>query len=162
MCNKQQIVALLRVKTGCEFAVQQMMKTLDVPSYCPKYLLNLPRSGMTAKPLFPAYVFVWVVDQWRMLLRCKHVYDFLRCGRGIAAVRPDVVAELRKREGPTGYIRINGKFFIGQYVTLRQAGSNLAAVYDGMTNDHKARVLLTMLGKEVSVTCHETELLAAS
>jgi transcription antitermination factor NusG len=153
-------IALLAVQTGSELTVREQTLAHGIKAYVPQYLVNMRHSGMTAKALFPGYVFIWVIDQWRMLLRLMHVYDFLRCGKEIAFVSPKIIKELKKREGPTGYIRIDNKFFIGQAVALRKQ-PNLAGVYLGLNNEYKARVLFSMLGRELEIAVFEQELLPA-
>jgi transcription antitermination factor NusG len=153
----QQTIALLTVQASTEQTVRALVRARGMQAYVPQYLVNLPRTGMTAKALFPGYVFVWVLDQWRTLLNLMHVRDFLRCGKEITPVNPAVVDELRKREGPTGYIKINSTFLVGQTVALRKQ-STLTGVYAGMSNEYKARVLFTLLGVETEVQLHEAEL----
>jgi transcription antitermination factor NusG len=121
--------------------------------------VNLKRAGMTAKALFPGYMFVWMADEWRQLIRLIHVKGFVRRGGAIVEVPPRVVAELRAREGPTGYVRLDGRFLVGQHV--RVAASGLAGVYAGLSADHKARVLFAMLGREVEMAVHDDELTVA-
>jgi transcription antitermination factor NusG len=117
------------------------------------------KASRNAKALFPGYMFVWMADEWRQLLRLIHVKGFVRRGGVIVEVPPRVVAELRAREGPTGYVRLDGRFLMGQQV--RVAASGVAGVYAGLTADHKARVLFTMLGREVAMAFHEDELTVA-
>ena len=78
---------------------------------------------------------------------------------GVVRTLTRVVAELRAREGPTGYVRLDGRFFIGQQV--RVAASGLGGVYAGLSADYKARVLFTMLGRDVEMAVHEGELTVA-
>jgi transcription antitermination factor NusG len=153
-------IALLTVQTGSELAVRHQVADYGVKAYVPQYLVNMRRSGMTAKALFPGYVFVWVIDQWHMLLRLMHVHDFLRCGKEITSVDPKIVRELKKREGPTGYIRVDSRFFIGQSVAPREQ-PNLAGVYLGLSDMYKARVLFALLGREVEVAFFEHDLVPA-
>jgi hypothetical protein len=104
-------------------------------------------------------MFVWMTDEWRQLIRLIHVKGFVRRGKDIIEVPRRVVSDLRAREGPTGYIRLDGRFFIGQRV--RVAAGGLAGVYAGLSADHKARVLFSMLGRDVEMSVHEDELTVA-
>jgi transcription antitermination factor NusG len=154
------VIALIACKTGYEFQVRdQCRRSFALEVYCPRYLVNLRRTGMTAKALFPGYMFVWMTDEWRQLIQLIHVKGFVRRGKAIIEVPPRVVNELRAREGPTGYVRLDGRFFIGQQV--RVAASGLAGVYAGLSADHKARVLFTMLGRDVEMSVHQDELTVA-
>jgi transcription antitermination factor NusG len=153
-------IALLACKTGYELQVRDQCRcSFGITVYCPRYLVNFRRTGMTAKPLFPGYLFVWMGDEWRRPIQLIHVSGFVRRGKAIVEVPPRVVAELRAREGPTGYVRLDGRFFVGQQVKITASG--LAGVYAGLTNDHKARVLFSMLGQDVEMSVHDDELTVA-
>ena len=151
-------IAILACKAGREFHVRDQVRAFGVQCYLPKYLVNLRREGMVARPLFGCYMFVWMTDEWRQLIQLIHVKGFVRRGRAIVGVPPRVVAELRAREGPTGYVRID-RFFIGQQV--RVTASGLVGAYDGLSDAHKARVLFTMLGQDVEMSVYEDELTVA-
>jgi hypothetical protein len=113
---------LLAVQTNSEFVVYDQIRRFGIRVYLPKYLVR-------------------VTDEWRQLLELIRVKGFVRRGGAIVEVPPHVVAALRAREGPTGYVRID-RFFIGQQV--RVTASGLVGAYDGLSDAHKARVLFTM------------------
>ena len=152
-------IAILACKAGREFHVRDQVRAFGVQCYLPKYLVNLRREGMVARPLFSCYMFVWMTDEWRQLIQLIHVKGFVRRGKAIVEVPPRVVDELRAREGPTGYVRLDGRFFLGQQVKV--AASGLAGLYAGLSADHKARVLFSMLGRDVEMSVHEDELTVA-
>jgi len=159
--NKARLtLAVLAVKAGFEVFVQQQIRALGMCAYVPQYLVNLRKKGMTARALFPGYIFVWVKDQWRELRTLLHVYDFLRAGDDVIKVPHKVVDGLRKREGPTGYVRINNSFFVGQQVKVKR-GPDLAGQYLGLDAKHKLRVLFRLLGAEMEVSYYEKDLVAA-
>jgi transcription antitermination factor NusG len=152
-------IAILACKAGREFHVRDQVRAFGVQCYLPKYLVNLRREGMVARSLFGCYMFVWMTDEWRQLIQLIHVKGFVRRGKDIIEVPPRVIAELRAREGPTGYVRLDGRFFIGQQV--RVTASGLAGVYAGLSADYKARVLFAMLGRDVEMAVHDDELTVA-
>jgi hypothetical protein len=153
------VIALIACKVGHELQVRdQCRRNFAIEVYCPRYLVNLRRTGMTAKALFPGYAFMWMSNEWRQLLKLIHVRGLVRRGGTIVEVPPRVVDELRAREGPTGYIRIDGRFFIGQQV--RVAASGLAGVYAGLSADYKSRVLFRLLDRAVEMPFYDNELVA--
>ena len=99
---------LLAVQTNSEFAVHDQVRRFGIQAYLPKYLVNLRRSGMVAKSLFPGYLFVWIVDEYRQLIELIRVKGFVRRGKAIVEVPPYVVAALRAREGPTSTFALTG------------------------------------------------------
>jgi hypothetical protein len=60
-------IAILACKAGREFHVRDQVRAFGVQCYLPKYLVNLRREGMVARPLFGCYMFVWMTDEWRQL-----------------------------------------------------------------------------------------------
>jgi hypothetical protein len=68
-----------------------------------------------------------------------------------------VVAELRSREGPTGYVRVDSSFCPGQQVKLRRK-EEWAGVYLGLSDKFKARVLFSLLGSDVELELFERDL----
>jgi transcription antitermination factor NusG len=112
---------------------------------------------MCARELFPSYLFAWVSNQWEFIRNLIGVRDFIRHSGFIYSVDPRIVDELRKREGPTGYIRIDSSFLPGQQVKLKQK-EEWAGVYLGLSDKYKARVLFSLLGSDVELELYERDL----
>lgn len=157
-----QKIVLLAVRTGSEQAVQTQVKARLMQTYCPRYLVNLRHGGMVARCLFPGYLFVWARDHcWPTLRSLVGVRDFVRgASNQVEIVKPEVVEDLRKREGPTGYVRVDSRFVVGQHVALKDR-ADWAGVYLGMSNSHKARVLFSLLGASVELEMYVPELIAS-
>jgi transcription antitermination factor NusG len=155
-------IALLAVRTGSEASVRDQLKARAVSSYLPRYLVNIRNRGLTARPLFPGYLFAWAnPSSWPVIRVLPGVRDLVRRGSHgeVEPVPPRVIEDLRAREGPTGYVRIDPTFVVGQVVTIRNR-NDWSGVYLGTSNAHKARVLMRMLGAPVTLECFESDLVA--
>lgn len=154
-------IVLVACRTGGEDIVQAQVRARAMIAYFPRYLVNVRNMGMVARAVFPGYVFVWAYPQWWHILRTLiGVRDFVRKDAGqVETVSPDVVEAIRGREGPTGYVRID-PFFVGQDVKLKR-NEDFSGVYLGLSNKHKARVLFSMLGRQVETDVFESELIAS-
>src|SRR5262245_11010657 len=157
-----QEIVLLAVRTGSEVAVRDQVKARMMRTYLPRYLVNLRHGGMVARCLFPGYLFVWASSvAWPALRSLVGVRDFVRSRSGnVELVQPTVIEALRCREGPTGYVRLDGRFLVGSSVTLKDR-TEWSGVYLGMSNRHKARVLWSMLGASVEMQMFESDLVAS-
>ena len=117
--------------------------------------------------LFPRYLFVKIVDRWSSILGTIGVRGMImNHERKPASVKDAVIDSLRQLENKNGFVTLPEKeeFQIGQRV--RVVGGQFAgriALYDGMTNRQRERVLLELLGQmvpvELSVDSHVEGLL---
>ena len=100
-------------------------------------------------PLFPCYLFAHVVDRWTPIASTIGVVRLLRDGDGPARLPSRVLDDLRARE-VNGVVRLP-PLRRGQAVRLvRGAFRGQLAVYQGMSGRERERVLLTLLGRQVS------------
>jgi transcriptional antiterminator RfaH len=104
-------------------------------------------------PLFPGYLFVRIVDRWRVVDRTLGVLGLIKYGDSPAKC-PDVeIAALRARADAAGIIRLEGApatsqgFAAGAAVTIsRGAFAGFNAVYAGQTSAERELILLSVLG----------------
>jgi transcription antitermination factor NusG len=102
--------------------------------------------------LFPGYLFVNIVDQWRVLRSLTNVTGVISDGAGPLGLDDDYIHILKARE-VGGIIELPAKpprFRSGQQVTisdLRDPFYGVTGVFDGMKGDERCAVLLHLLGK---------------
>jgi transcription antitermination factor NusG len=154
-------IVLLAVRTGSEDTIRQRIKALGLDAYVPKYLVNLRRGGLTARVLFPGYMFVWIENQWDAVRNLIGVYGFVQFGDRIIRIPPRVIRELRARETKTGYVRLDSSFIPGQMVKVID-GPLVPGIYLGMSDRLKLRVLFSLLGAETELEFFERDLVLAS
>jgi transcriptional antiterminator RfaH len=104
-------------------------------------------------PLFPGYLFVRVIDQWRVIDRTVGVLTLVKFGEAPARCPDAEIEKLYARLGDDGLVRLparppegaRAKLSIGDKV--RVAGLN--AIYAGMGKRERERVLIHLLGRQI-------------
>jgi transcriptional antiterminator RfaH len=124
----------------------------------------VPHRKVEATPLlFPAYVFVLIVEQWWTANYSPGVIRLVRDGDCPARVPDAIIAELKQRER-NGLIELTKppRFKPGDPVKVtRGALAGHLALYDGQTALERVTVLLTMLGGRRRIELPEAGIEAA-
>lgn len=152
-------IYVLTTRTSREQDVVRELRRIGVKSYAPAELDYRP-SGPVAVMLFPCYVFCWIYDEWRKVLSTKGVTGMISFGDTPAKVRPQVIKDLRRCEGPTGYIRTT-LFDKLQKVRFVEGGHVATVVSYESVVAKRVRLLLTILGKPIEMVVPEQALVAA-
>ena len=111
-----------------------------------------------SRPLFPAYVFVLVVDHFWSAMRAPGVVRLIMDGARPARVPDGVVDDLRRREQTDGLIRLPKPpkprgLQRGDRVLIREGPfADRVAVYAGMSGSQRVAVLLALFGGRVTLT----------
>ena len=108
-----------------------------------------------SRPLFPAYVFVLVIDHFWSAMRAPGVIRLIMDGSRPARVPDGVVDELRRRERPDGLIRLPRPRGLqrGDQVRITQGPfADRLAIYQGMSGAARVAVLLSLFGDQKRVT----------
>lgn len=104
-------------------------------------------------PLFPAYLFVRIVDRWHSIAWSVGVMRILMAGEHPARLADEIVDEIRKREGRDGVIRFasSGPSVGSRVRVVTGQFRGHIGLYDGMSSRERERVLLDLLGRAVPV-----------
>jgi transcription antitermination factor NusG len=141
--QREHIVRLILIRHGFE-------------SYAPRIKI---RGRITM--LFPAYVFVRAIDRWYPVLWTPHVVRLLMTGERPADLKDDIVSAIRKRE-IGGFVKLprhSNMLTKGQNVRISKGTfSGKIALYDGMSSRERARVLLDLLGRKVTIELPQTDI----
>ncbi len=112
--------------------------------------------------LFPSYMFVNVVTQWRALLGTVGVLGVIHDSNGPLPLPEGIIEQLRSDEVDGVYEPTTSERFTpGQPVRLTgDAGvySDRIVVYEGMKGDERCSVLLQLLRKQVRLVVPESAL----
>jgi transcriptional antiterminator RfaH len=132
--------------------------------YYPRIKQQKPGKKAIIEPLFKRYLFILINFQWYPLRNTKGMSSLLM-GEGMPrVVSPQVILEIKHREGPDGLIMLEQppKFTKGQRVKVEHGPfAGHFALYDGMSAHERCRVLLNMLGALAKVELEEALLAAA-
>jgi transcriptional antiterminator RfaH len=160
---------VLRTRTGREAWAMENAIALGFTCYLPKVLEAHRRNGvktMTAAPLFPAYLFTAITDQWRILLNTYGVIGVILRGAEPDTIPKAVIENLRSRETPDGFIQLPKKApMLGVNSKIRVNSGPFAGhagLVTGMPGHQRCRVLLDFLGRKVTVLIQEANVSIAA
>jgi len=133
-------------------------------TYLPKYLSKVGKE-IKVKILFPRYIFVRIEDQWHRINNTFGISRVLLNNESKPAVVSDkIIDNLKLKEDNKGLISLPEppKFKQGESVRVANGSfSGYRALYDGMRPNERARVLIEMLGQQVSIELDERDLVSA-
>lgn len=112
-----------------------------------------PKTHPRAEWLFSGYLFVRVVEQWRVIDRTVGVLTLVKFGDAPARCPDNEIEKMKARLGPDGLVHLparppegaRGKLSIGTKVRI----AGLDAVYVGMSAKERQRVLIHLLGRPI-------------
>jgi len=140
-------------------AAQNLMRQ-GFEIYLPRYLKrrrHARKIDLTAKPLFPRYMFVAVdvaTQRWRSIQSTFGVARLVSNGDDPAMVPEGVVSALRSREDKDGFINMDRKasFAPGDKVrVLAGAFMDSAGLFNALADRDRVSILLDLLGRKVRV-----------
>jgi transcriptional antiterminator RfaH len=140
-------------------AAQNLMRQ-GYEIYLPRYLKrrrHARKVDLTAKPLFPRYMFVAVdmaTQRWRSIQSTFGVARLVSNGDDPAMVPEGVVSALRSREDENGFISLDRKpdFAPGDKVrVLAGAFMDSAGLFNALADRDRVSILLDLLGRKVRV-----------
>lgn len=130
------------------------------------YEIFVPRTRMriSGEPrivaLFPGYLFVRIIDRWRVVTKTAGVLGLIMTGEQPARCPDDEIEKIKSQVMRNGLVRLPKPvpkprvlpFRLGQAVRV-VAGSfcGFEAIFDGMSARERELVLLDMLGRKVRV-----------
>jgi transcriptional antiterminator RfaH len=129
-------------------------------TYLPRYRKkrrHARKVDTVAAPLFPRYLFVSVdlaSQRWRSIRSTVGVSTFVCNGETPATLAPDVVDQLRKREGDDGFIKLERNYSIapGAPVRIRDGiFESCLGLFEETTDSERVTILLDLLGRKVRV-----------
>jgi transcriptional antiterminator RfaH len=140
---------------ACEHLERQGFEVL-----LPRYLKRRSHArvvDMVPAPLFPRYLFTAFDDcetGWHVVRSTRGVVDLVRTGHGLAWVPEVVIDELRCRRDGQGFVLLARQLNLGPGQRIRVDSGAFAAcdaIFEAQTDEGRVRVLLSLLGREVSV-----------
>ena len=139
------------------------------PTFCPrvrKSRRHARRFESVLVPLFPRYIFVQLdlsCDRWRSVRSTRGVARMIMQGEAPQPVAPGVVEVLRKRTSVDGSVDFTHRLNIGQSVRIAHGPfADLIGTLEHLDSAGRVRVLLSLLGRSVSVALMGQELLPAT
>jgi hypothetical protein len=167
-------VAILRTKTNTEMSVgRRAEREHGVGWYAPLYRVWNRHDRQVEAKLLPGFVFIFTTGEvsYRALQATRGALDFvLSAGspalEGCQAGVRRWLSSVRAREDGDGYVILDRVFRQGQSVRARLEVDGSPAVgaigiCEGYTEHMRVRVLFSLFGRDVRLTCGEGDLVAA-
>jgi len=138
--------------------------------YCPRVREQRRVNGRKIERvslLFHSYVFVSIVTGWWQARWSPGVLKIVLDGPQPARVPDEIIADIKKREGPDGLVRLpkqplNGLRRGQRVKILRGPFEGKDGLYDGMNGHERERVLLDLLGRYVPTILSTRDITAAT
>ena len=161
---------VVQTQVNGEFKAARNLLRQGYEIYLPRYLKrrrHARKADMTAKPLFPRYLFVAIdmaTQRWRSVQSTFGVARLVSNGGDPAMLPGGIVSALRAREDEKGFIRLESKsaFAPGDKVRV-MAGAfvECAGLFDGLADHDRVSILLDLLGRKVRV-CLDADMVVAA
>jgi transcription antitermination factor NusG len=112
--------------------------------------------------LFPTYLFVGAREQFYSVLWTPGVVRLLMSGDRPAHLGAEVITEIHKRESRDGFVKLPAAregLRKGQGVRVTKGSfAGHLGLYEGMSSRDRAKVLLELLGRKVSVEMAQSDI----
>jgi transcriptional antiterminator RfaH len=135
-----------------EHIAAQFLQRDEFEIYLPKILI---RHGVRERvaPLFPGYLFVEIIERWWSVRWTAGVVRLLMVDDHPARVPSAMMDAIRKREGRDGLVRLPKPrgLICGDAVRIVRGNfEGRLGVYQGQSGAQRSRILLDLLGREVT------------
>lgn len=155
--------AVVMTKPNCENIADTNLRQQGYQSYCPRFKQIRLDKTVLIRPLFPRYLFTYILDQWYSIRGTYGVSYLLMGEDGPVMVAPAIIDEIKSRE-EHGYVVLHQKEKFKTGAMVKATDGPLVGkllIYEGMTTRDRVKVLISMLGREVPAVIDEKSLVAA-
>ncbi|MBS28066.1 MAG: transcriptional activator RfaH [Alphaproteobacteria bacterium] len=169
--NSDQRWFVVRTQPNGEFKALAHIMRQGFDAYLPRYLKRRRHARKTdtvQKPLFPGYLFVGMDPEharWRALNSTIGVSELI-CHSGVPAPVPDqIIGDIRRHEDERGYVVLGERAGLKPGDKVRITDGTMAdqvGIFDAPSDQHRAFLLLELLGRQVRVKMPLTALAPAN
>jgi transcription elongation factor/antiterminator RfaH len=140
--------SVVQTETQRENVAAHFLQQGGFETYLPKI-----KAQQRIVPLFPAYLFVRVIDHWYDINNTIGVVQLLHAGDQPAKLKDKIVDSIKSRERG-GIVKLPdpNRLRPGQQVRIKRGSfEGHCGIYQGMSGKQRERVLLELLGRSVPV-----------
>jgi transcriptional antiterminator RfaH len=151
-------------KSNSEGLAKYHLERQGYEVYLPKFLSRIGKE-IKIKALFPRYIFVKIESRWYSIMGTRGISRLLLNEEQPAIVPDKIIENLMRREDSKGFIALDEqpKFKPGEKVAIASGPfSGHYALYQGMRDADRARVLINLLGQSTPVELDEKDLAAVA
>lgn len=147
--------AVVTTQPNCEHRALRHLDWQGFTAYAPREKITRIKQGHKvhdSRWLFPRYLFVWVIDQWHVLLSTIGVSTVIMTGDHPAALPTGWVESMKRQEHKGLIVLSKHRFKIGQRVQVTGGlFEGAKGMYQGMTSKDREIVILEALGARVEL-----------
>lgn len=159
--------SVVMTKPNCENLAVANLERQGYDTYFPRFAKIVPGKPLMIRPLFPRYLFVFILERWYSIRGTRGVSSILTGDSGPAIIASEIVDAIRNKEDEKGLIVLNKavvqeRFTKGEKVKATDgpfAGIDL--IYEDMAPHERVKVLANMLGRQVPILIEEKLLASA-
>jgi transcriptional antiterminator RfaH len=155
----------LTVLTGLDHGgrAERSIKRLGVEHWNPLVetaWISRGKRVLKAVQLFPGYIFVQSVTEWRQLVRSPGITGVISDGDGPLKIPGCVIEELKARANADGLFTLEKpeRFHYSQKLVYRNAGQEWPVLFEGMSGFERCAVLMKIFNRYTRVVVPEREL----
>lgn len=155
----------LTVLTGLDHGgrAERSIKRLNVAHWNPlveTVWISRGKRITKAVQLFPGYIFVQAVTEWRALVRSPGITGVISDGDGPLTIPGCVIEELKARAQADGLFVLPPaeRFVHGQKLAYSRAGDEWPVIFDGMSGLERCAVLMRIFNRYTRVEVPVAEL----
>ena len=155
--------SVVQTESQREHVAANFLKKSGFESYLPKIAVKNGIGRERIVPLFPAYLFVRIYEQWYGIRWTIGVIRLLTIDGLPAQIGDNIVNTIQKRENPNGIIRLPKPAGLRRGQTVRISSGSFAdhlGIFDGMTGPDRVRILIELLGRSVPVSVPKRDVVA--
>lgn len=155
-------------KPNCENIAVANLTQQGFDCYAPRFRETRLDKSVLIKPLFPRYIFTFIDKFWYCIRGTRGVSYLLMGDDGPAYVPNAVINDIKLKEDGEGFVMLKPKestaerFHKGDQVKATEGPlADKLFIYEGMSGHDRAKVLMSLLGRQVPITIAEKSLVAA-
>jgi transcriptional antiterminator RfaH len=145
--------AIAQTESQREVIAAYFLSIAKFETYLPRIKINRGRKSRVV-PLFPSYLFVRVLDQWRAVESTIGVTRMIVSGGAPARMRDEELNKIRARE-VNGIVRLPKppkRFEQGDRLAIVKGSfRGHACLFEGMSTHDRVAVLMDLLGRKVKL-----------
>ena len=140
--------SVCQTETHREGTATHFLEKAGFEAYLPKIKIK-----QRVVPLFPSYVFVRIVDRWYPVATTIGVVQLLLAGDHPARLKDEIISNIKNKER-NGIVKLPKVKRLNEGDKIRIVRGSFQGhlgIYAGMSSKQRERVLLELLGRQVSV-----------
>ena len=158
---------VVHTKVNKEFVSEKNLQRQGVRTYLPKYkkiVSHARKKNIVTKPLFPRYMFIKFnlnTHNWSFINNTFGVSKIITMNDTPVKISEKFISNIKSNEdieGLVNTIALSSKNIGEEVEILDGIFKGYIGVFQGLTKDNRANILLNLLGKEIALSMRTLDL----